>query len=156
MKALFFNLPTLNPRQKSQKKKSRVSCLKRGSRLIPSGFYPMEEAASNNRSSAVSSSSASAVFRRIEFHPARKPWNGFSNKGGSDFKLETLNPSFSSANKLALSSSSSVKKQDGSDSLDRALTFSITIRKIVSSSLPYPFHANLCDRWKDIYLLFVC
>ncbi|KAG5403682.1 hypothetical protein IGI04_009801 [Brassica rapa subsp. trilocularis] len=90
------------------------------------------EAASNG-SCAVSSSSASAVFRKIEFHPARKPFNGFSN-GKSDFKIETLNPSSSSANKQAFFSSQSFKKRDGSDllenGLDRELTFNRTIRKI--------------------------
>ncbi|CAF1698581.1 hypothetical protein HID58_051231 [Brassica napus] len=87
----------------------------------------------SNGSSAVSSSSASAVFRKIEFHPARKPFNGFSN-GKSDFKIETLNPSSSSANKQAFFSSQSFKKRDGSDllenGLDRELTFNRTIRKI--------------------------
>ncbi|KAF8093823.1 hypothetical protein N665_0377s0033 [Sinapis alba] len=87
--------------------------------------------ATSNGSCAVSSSSASAVFRKIEFHLARKPFNGFSN-GGSDFKIETLNPP-SSFNKQAFSSPS-VKKRDGSDSLehglDRELTFNRTIRKI--------------------------
>ncbi|KAJ0261490.1 Ubiquitin carboxyl-terminal hydrolase 23 [Hirschfeldia incana] len=87
------------------------------------------EAASNGPF-AVTSSSASAVFRKIEFHPARKPWNGFSNKSGSDFKLETLNPSFS-ANKQALSSPSLKKGSDSSEhGLDRELTFNKTIRKI--------------------------
>ncbi|CAN6812506.1 unnamed protein product [Brassica oleracea] len=89
--------------------------------------------ASSNGSSAVSSSSASAVFRKIEFHPARKPFNGFSN-GKSDFKIETLNPSSSSANKQAFFFSPSFKKRDGSDllenGLDRELTFNRTIRKI--------------------------
>ncbi|KAJ0246027.1 Ubiquitin carboxyl-terminal hydrolase 23 [Hirschfeldia incana] len=77
-------------------------------------------------------SSASAVSRKIEFHPARKPFSGFSNKKGSDFKMETLNSS--SANKRAFSSSPSGKRSDGSDplenGLDRELTFSRTIRKI--------------------------
>ncbi|CDY55010.1 BnaA10g29360D [Brassica napus] len=76
---------------------------------------------------AVSSSSASAVFRKIEFHLARKPFNGFSSRG-SDFKMETLNPSSSSNNRAF--SSPSVKKVDGPDSLDRELTFTKTIRKI--------------------------
>lgn len=96
----------------------------------------------NNGSCAVSSSSASAVFRKIEFHPARKTFNGFSNRGGSDFKMETLNPS--SGNERALSAPSG-KKPDGSDllehGLDPELTFSITFRKIVSvqSSLSFDF-----------------
>ena len=107
--------------------------------------------ASSNGSCAVSS-----VFRKIEFHPARKPFNGFSN-GKSDFKIETLNPSSSSASKQAFFSSPSFKKRDGSDllenGLDRELTFNRTIRKIVSLlSLPsLSFSCELCDRWKDIY-----
>ncbi|CAN8253132.1 unnamed protein product [Cochlearia groenlandica] len=74
-----------------------------------------------------SSSSASAVFRKIEFHPARRPFMGFSN-GGSDFKMETLNPS--SVIKRPFSSTS-VTKPDGSDLwLDPELSFSVTFRKI--------------------------
>ncbi|KAF8102548.1 hypothetical protein N665_0198s0248 [Sinapis alba] len=92
----------------------------------------MEIQTDQDGSCAVSSSSASAVFRKIEFHPARKPFNGFSNHG-SDFKIETLNPC--SSNNRAFSSSPSVKKVDGGpDSLehglDRELTFTKTIRKI--------------------------
>ncbi|CAH8386430.1 unnamed protein product [Eruca vesicaria subsp. sativa] len=92
----------------------------------------MEEAASNGFS-AVSSSSASVVPRKIEFHLARKPFNGFSSSNGrSDFKIETLNPT-PSANKQVFSLAS-FKKRDGSDSLehglDRELTFNRTIRKI--------------------------
>lgn len=82
-------------------------------------------------------SSSSAVFRKIELHPARrKPFTGFSNRG-SDFKMETLNPCSSNNNNRAFSSSPSVKKVDGPDSweLDRELTFTKTIRKIVSACL---------------------
>ncbi|KAG2240894.1 hypothetical protein Bca52824_097004 [Brassica carinata] len=87
------------------------------------------EAASNGSNAAVSSSSASAVFRKIEFHLARKPFNGFSN-GGSDFKMETLNPT-SPANKQTFSSPSVKKGSDSSEhGLDRELTFSKTILKI--------------------------
>lgn len=86
----------------------------------------------NNGSCAVASTTASAVFRKIEFHPARKPFNGFSN-GGSDFKIETLNPC--SGNKRVIPAQP-VKKPEGSDllehGLDPELTFSITFRKIVS------------------------
>ncbi|CAN8248417.1 unnamed protein product [Cochlearia groenlandica] len=81
----------------------------------------------NNPERNGSSSSASAVFRKIEFHPSRKPFNGISN-GGSDFKMDALNPS--SGNKRGFSSASSVKKHDASDSLDPELSFRITFRKI--------------------------
>ncbi|KAL1217538.1 Ubiquitin carboxyl-terminal hydrolase 23 [Cardamine amara subsp. amara] len=84
----------------------------------------------SNGSYAVASSTASAVLRKIEFQPAKKPFNGFSN-GGSDFKIETLNPS--SGNKRVLSAPS-VKKSDSSDVVERGfdpeLTFSITFRRI--------------------------
>ncbi|XP_010443509.1 PREDICTED: ubiquitin carboxyl-terminal hydrolase 23 [Camelina sativa] len=84
----------------------------------------------NNGSCAVASSTASAVFRKIEFHPARKPFNGFSN-GRSDFKIETLNPC---SNNNRVLSAPSAKKPEGSDLLengfDPELTFSITFRKI--------------------------
>ncbi|GMI81461.1 hypothetical protein HRI_001815400 [Hibiscus trionum] len=56
------------------------------------------EAATEVRSDLgnVSSASGSASFdlstRRIVFHPARKPLNGFTGCGDGDFKMETLNP----------------------------------------------------------------
>ncbi|KFK40800.1 hypothetical protein AALP_AA2G042900 [Arabis alpina] len=82
----------------------------------------------NNGSYTVS---ASAVLRKIEFHPARKPFYGFSKGGGSGFKIETLNPS--SGNKRPFSSPS-LKKPEASDllehGLDPELSFSITFRKI--------------------------
>lgn len=86
----------------------------------------------NNNNNGSYSLSASAVLRKIEFHPARKPFHGFSN-GRSDFKIETLNPS--SGNKRPFSSPS-LKKPDASDlfehGLDPELSFSINFRKIVS------------------------
>ncbi|CAE6246580.1 unnamed protein product [Arabidopsis arenosa] len=89
-----------------------------------------DPSSNNNGSYAVASSTASAVFRKIEFHPARKPFNGFSD-GRSDFKIETLNPC--SGNNRVLSAPS-VKKPDGSDlvehGFDPELTFRITFRKI--------------------------
>ncbi|CAH8358701.1 unnamed protein product [Eruca vesicaria subsp. sativa] len=97
----------------------------------------MEIQTDQDGSCAVTSSCASsAVPRKIEFHLARKPFNGFSNNRGSDFKMETLNPcSSSSPNNRAFSSPpASVKYVDGPDSLehgfDRELTFTKTIRKI--------------------------
>ncbi|XP_050215299.1 ubiquitin carboxyl-terminal hydrolase 23 isoform X2 [Mercurialis annua] len=76
------------------------------------------------------------VFRRIEFHHARKQFNGFTNSIGNDFRIETLNPD-SGPKRVALSSSqqSSLKKViDGSDLLENAmdpeLSFHITFRKI--------------------------
>ncbi|KAI4344278.1 hypothetical protein L6164_011524 [Bauhinia variegata] len=81
---------------------------------------------------------ASALFqRRIEFHLARKPFKGFNN-GGSDFKLETLNPCSSSdaqrANCSPGSSAVGVKKNDSAEfyehGLDPELSFGITFRRI--------------------------
>ncbi|KAF5178093.1 Ubiquitin carboxyl-terminal hydrolase [Thalictrum thalictroides] len=64
--------------------------------------------------------------KRIEFHPARKPFLGFSNNNHSDFHLETLNPTtseYSHNNKnhtpsslFSLTNSTAVKKL--SDSVD--------------------------------------
>jgi ubiquitin carboxyl-terminal hydrolase 36/42 len=76
------------------------------------------------------------LYRRIEFHPARKAFKGFSN-GGGDFRLETLNPGSSSEQRRSGSSPGlTVKKVDGSEflenGLDPELSFGITVRRIVS------------------------
>lgn len=85
-----------------------------------------------------SSSSSSLFQRRIEFHPARKPFKGFSN-GGGDFRIETLNPSSSDSTRPGFSpgqSGKGGKKVDGSEilenGLDPELSFGITFRRIVS------------------------
>ncbi|XP_010545453.1 PREDICTED: ubiquitin carboxyl-terminal hydrolase 23-like [Tarenaya hassleriana] len=84
-----------------------------------------------NGSRAASSSSTSVLYRKIEFHPSRKPFKGFSN-GGADFKIETLNPG--SAEKFPASATTPVKRADASDfwetRLDPELSFGITFRKI--------------------------
>lgn len=81
--------------------------------------------------------SFSTFQRRIEFHPARKPFTGFSNSSDeSDFKLETLNPSSSDPVKPKSGQDSSGKKADASDfwenGLDPELSFGMTFRRIVS------------------------
>ncbi|XP_028760870.1 ubiquitin carboxyl-terminal hydrolase 23 [Neltuma alba] len=78
-------------------------------------------------------SNGSVLFsRRIEFLPAKKPFKGFSD-GGSDFKLETLNP-VSSSEARRPGSGSVGKKHDGSEffdfGLDPELSFGITVRRI--------------------------
>ncbi|TYG67179.1 hypothetical protein ES288_D05G057700v1 [Gossypium darwinii] len=45
-----------------------------------------------NFSSASGSTSVGLSKRRIVFHPARKPLNGFNDCADEDFKIETLNP----------------------------------------------------------------
>lgn len=85
-------------------------------------------------------SNGPALFhRRIEFLPAKKPFRGFKNEG-SDFKLETLNPGTSSESRRP-GSAPGGKKHDASEfadyGLDPELSFGITVRRIVSRSLPF-------------------
>ncbi|KAJ4958056.1 hypothetical protein NE237_025167 [Protea cynaroides] len=82
---------------------------------------------------SASSSSNGALFqRRIEFHPARKPFSGFSN-GRGDFHIETLNPSLDSQ-RPATQSASVGKKSEGSDffelGLDPELISGTALRRI--------------------------
>lgn len=76
-----------------------------------------------------------SLQRRIEFHPARKPFSGFTNGGGDggDFKLETLNPS-SNSDHTKPGSGPQAKKVDGSElwdnGLDPELSFGTTFRRI--------------------------
>ncbi|XP_010265604.1 PREDICTED: ubiquitin carboxyl-terminal hydrolase 23 isoform X2 [Nelumbo nucifera] len=86
----------------------------------------------------VSSSSNGSLFqRRIEFHPAKKPFSGFST-GNGDFHLETLNPSSDSQRTAATANGgTSVSKGKKSESvdffeheLDPELSFGITFKRI--------------------------
>ncbi|XVE53659.1 hypothetical protein DITRI_Ditri03aG0020700 [Diplodiscus trichospermus] len=53
----------------------------------------VEELVDLGNGSVVSASpSVDLGKRKIEFHPARKPFNGFKSCGGGDFRIETLNP----------------------------------------------------------------
>ncbi|KAK4858338.1 hypothetical protein QYF36_014881 [Acer negundo] len=80
--------------------------------------------------------SFSSFQRRIEFHPARKPFSGLSSGGGGggDFKLETLNPGTSDPARTGSITGQSGKKADGSElwdsGLDPELSFGITFRRI--------------------------
>ncbi|KAF5956823.1 hypothetical protein HYC85_004048 [Camellia sinensis] len=82
----------------------------------------------------------SLFSRKVDFHPAKKPFSGFSN-GGGGFRLETLNPTTISApRRLGASGQGSGqsglagKKPDGSEfldvGLDPELSFGITFRRI--------------------------
>ncbi|KAL6012151.1 hypothetical protein ACLOJK_002629 [Asimina triloba] len=82
--------------------------------------------------------------RRIEFQPAKKPFSPFT-ANGADFQLETLNPSSSDAPRTALSVSGAAavagKRSEGAageffeHGLDTELSFRITFRRIVSTSI---------------------
>ncbi|CAL5328131.1 unnamed protein product [Camellia sinensis] len=89
----------------------------------------------------------SLFSRKVDFHPARKPFSGFSN-GGGGFRLETLNPTtISDPRRLGASGQGSGqtglvgKKPDWSEfldvGLDPELTFGITFRRIVIGMLNY-------------------
>ncbi|CAA3025438.1 ubiquitin carboxyl-terminal hydrolase 23 [Olea europaea subsp. europaea] len=78
----------------------------------------------------------SAIFhRRIEFHLARKSFNGFSNSNSNGFKLVTLNPGssngFSSEPQIASLSGKKVGRSELLENgLDPELSFGITFRRI--------------------------
>lgn len=84
------------------------------------------------------SSSLDAMFsRKIEFHPARKSYNGFINARSGNFKLETLNPGVDSKRLQGAGArqiGAGGRKVDGSDfleaGLDPELNFRVTFRKI--------------------------
>lgn len=94
------------------------------------------------------SADESSPFQRIEFHLARKPFKGFNNDG-SGFRPETLNPGTSSSSSDSRKpgsgaqgpSGSGAKKSDGSEfvenGLDPELSFPITFRRIVSTSVGF-------------------
>ncbi|KAL7224281.1 hypothetical protein ACSBR1_025694 [Camellia fascicularis] len=82
----------------------------------------------------------SLFSRKVDFHPAKKPFSGFNN-GSGGFRLETLNPTtISDARRLGASGQGSGqsglvgKKPDGSEfldvGLDPELSFGITFRRI--------------------------
>ncbi|KAI8019126.1 Ubiquitin carboxyl-terminal hydrolase 23 [Camellia lanceoleosa] len=85
--------------------------------------------------------SIESVFsRKVDFHPAKKPFSGFSN-GSGGFRLETLNPTtISDPRRLGASGQGSGqsglvgKKPDGAEfldvGLDPELSFGITFRRI--------------------------
>ena len=89
---------------------------------------------------SMSSGSSSSLFQwKIEFHPTRKPFKGFSNGGvATDFRLETLNPGGGDFDQRQLGLGqlgSQGKRGDGSEfsknGLDPELSLGITVWKIV-------------------------
>ncbi|KAI4381057.1 hypothetical protein MLD38_007173 [Melastoma candidum] len=81
-----------------------------------------------------SSSSSSVFHRRIEFHPARKSFNGFICSGG-DFKIETLNSGASDRVRMDLGNAVSIMpgktELDLLDAcLDPELSFSVSFQRI--------------------------
>ncbi|KAK6236918.1 hypothetical protein QUC31_020718 [Theobroma cacao] len=84
------------------------------------------------------SSSGGQLFKgKIEFHPARKPFNGFKSCIGGDFRIETLNPGPDPKRATGMGSGQAGvagRKADGSDmwenGLDPVLSLRITFRKI--------------------------
>ncbi|KAI3446753.1 hypothetical protein Pfo_003418 [Paulownia fortunei] len=93
----------------------------------------MAEAALINSERAVGPEpdSDSALFhRRIEFHVARKPFNGFGNNNSNGFKLVTLNPN-PEPHKASGSGKKCEKSLELSEiGLDPELSFEITFRRI--------------------------
>ncbi|KAL5547497.1 hypothetical protein UlMin_002728 [Ulmus minor] len=99
-----------------------------------SGIKASSDGVSDCKPDSVTDSSL--FHRRIEFHPARKPFRGFSN-GGGDFRIETLNPGSQDLKRQGLGPGKSAlggKKADGSEilenGLDPELCFGITFRRI--------------------------
>lgn len=90
--------------------------------------------------SDASNLNAALFHRRIEFHLARKPFNGFSDGGnsGNGFKLVTLNPcnsnaSLKSERHQAWSGSGKVPSEpslENHSGLDPEFSFTITFRRI--------------------------
>lgn len=88
-----------------------------------------------------SSASSSLFHRKIEFHLARKPFNGFiSGKNNGGFQLETLNPNLETRKENG-SVVGAGKKGGGignggdavmeSNGMDREVSFGIAFRKIM-------------------------
>lgn len=87
-----------------------------------------------NGSMASASHSVDLTKRRVEFHPARKPFNGFKSCSGGNFRIETLNPGPDPNQVKGLDVKG--RKVEGTDmrdnGLDPVLSLRITFRKIVS------------------------
>ncbi|CAA0819979.1 Ubiquitin carboxyl-terminal hydrolase 23 [Striga hermonthica] len=75
-------------------------------------------------------SDAALFHRKIEFHVARRPFNGFRNNSTDGFKLVTLNPS-ADTHKASGSGKKCEKPVDNYETgLDPELSFEITFRRI--------------------------
>ncbi|KAL1553778.1 ubiquitinyl hydrolase 1 [Salvia divinorum] len=75
--------------------------------------------------------SDSALFhRRIEFHLARKHYNGFGNESSNGFKLVTLNPTSGPLKASGLGKKNEKSSEHSEAGLDPELSFEITFRRI--------------------------
>ncbi|XP_042064832.1 uncharacterized protein LOC121808418 isoform X2 [Salvia splendens] len=75
--------------------------------------------------------SDSALFHRsIDFHQARKHYNGFGNESSSDFKLVTLNPTSGPLKPSGLEKITEKSSEFSEAALDPELSFEITFRRI--------------------------
>ncbi|OMO90917.1 Peptidase C19, ubiquitin carboxyl-terminal hydrolase 2 [Corchorus olitorius] len=96
------------------------------------------EAAAEGTVDLGNGSLASACLKRkIVFHPARKPFDGFKNCGDGDFRIETLNPGPDPKRVNGVGTDQAGiagRKADGSDvwenGLDPVLSLRISFRKI--------------------------
>ncbi|CAL5328122.1 unnamed protein product [Camellia sinensis] len=106
----------------------------------------------------------SLFSRKVDFHPAKKPFSGFSN-GSGGFRLETLNPTtISDPRRLGGSGQGSGqsglagKKPDGSEfldvGLDPELSFGITLRRIGSSCSVDMMVCRTGKSWKYLFSQF--
>ncbi|GER27761.1 ubiquitin carboxyl-terminal hydrolase [Striga asiatica] len=75
-------------------------------------------------------SDAALFHRKIEFHVARRPFNGFGNNSTDGFKLVTLNPN-ADTHKASCSGKKCEKPTENYETgLDPELSFEITFRRI--------------------------
>ena len=101
-----------------------------------------EECSDLGNGSVASASPSVYLFKKkIEFQPARKPFNVFKSCGGGDFRIETLNPGPDQKRVNGVGSGQlglTGRKVDGTDmwenGLDPVLSLRTTFRKIVSFS----------------------
>ncbi|XP_073150607.1 uncharacterized protein [Henckelia pumila] len=76
------------------------------------------------------SSSSAVLDRRIDFHLARKSYNGFSSNRSFGFKLVTLNPNSEHDNASELPVKREIQKVSENLGLDPELSFGVTFRRI--------------------------
>ncbi|CAN4084454.1 unnamed protein product [Withania somnifera] len=101
--------------------------------------------------SGTDTSSAALFHRRIEFHLARKPFNGFiSGKNNGGFQLETLNPNSETRTdngSLVGAGKNGVNGGDGvmeSNGMDPEVSFGIAFRKIMRIGAGLQNLGNTC------------
>lgn len=105
-----------------------------------SDLYMAETAAPTimNGAGNLQPESDSALFhRRIEFHLARKHFNGFGNESSNGFKLVTLNPTSGPLKASGLGKKTEKSSEHSEAGLDPELSFEITFRRIVSLEIFY-------------------